>query len=1037
MNDWDMKGRMPIQYRRVMGFRDEVLRDVVYGQVMFQASYAWSAVPVPLADSLSLPKVPIAAGEVWGRTWESGYFRLEARVPADWAGCTLAADLDFGGEALLYDDTGLPLNGVTSGSAFAPHYNKSIHFLKGPWKGGESVVLFVEAAANPLVGLDSIPATKRPEGDGRIGSWTSRVNKINLVPWDEEVWQLWLDIDWLMGLWEELPRDTVQSARILRAVFEASVLYRNDRSQARLAREKLKPEMARPAVSSALGTVVVGHAHIDTAWLWRVAETRRKVVRTFANQLNLIDRYPGYVFGASAPLHYWWLKEDQPRLFDQVKAAVAAGRWELQGGMWLEPDCNLASGEALVRHLLWGQRFWMQEFGTTVRTCWLPDVFGYPASLPQLLKKAGIDWFLTQKLSWSKMTEFRHHTFHWAGIDGSSVLTHFPPEANYTSFASPANLIKAQKQFKEKDRIDEFLTLIGVGDGGGGPKEEFVEHVLRAANMEGLPKASMGTSEAFFQRLEAKAGDLETWFGELYLEYHRGTFTTQASVKKNNRQLETLLWTLEALATTLPADRYPSHPFREALGLLLKNQFHDILPGSSIREVYEDASEDYAQAFALLEGVKTDLARDLLIPATDNLVLYNGLSCSWSGFAVLPKALDGRALFLEDGTAVAVQRVDGRWLAKVTVPPLGFLTLTVGTPAAVDLETRPELTLENDLVRYRFNPQGHLVEAWDKEEGRNLLRSGEVGNRLSLYDDTPHNWDAWEIDYYYKEPSPVLARPVNRGLVESGPLAQTLTLELIIGSSHLRQSITLPQGGRGLSLRTRVDWKEERKMLRTAFPLDSVATSATCEIQFGFVRRPTHGNTDTDFAQFEVCAHRWVDISDHRSGVALLNDSKYGHSVMDNSLELTLLRSPLYPDPLADVGSHEFEYVFLPHPGSLEGSEIPEEAARLNAPPLVFEGYGTGSAALPVLLTAHNPLPSGVVLTALKKAEEGTDLVVRLAETKGLRSACRLESRRGEGVWTEANLLEVPLEGETGRPGPLELTFQPFEVRTFLLSLGK
>ncbi|HRY55013.1 MAG TPA: glycoside hydrolase family 38 C-terminal domain-containing protein [Spirochaetia bacterium] len=1035
MNDSETRGRAAIRHRRIRLFMDEIRLAILRDPRPFAASYAPSPDPVPLKASLGLERRPVAEGEVWGRNWESGYFKLEATVPLEWRGRAVAAWLDFGGEALVYSREGLPLYGLSNGSAFAEHYAKDLYRLFPACAGGERVELLVEAAASYMFGLRPATAPASKADPARHGSWEARLGKLRLCEIDEGLWGLWLDMDFLLRLFDDLEPSSVRASRILRALFEATTAYRGDPANAAACRAILAPELAKPACASALSTTAVGHAHIDTAWLWRIRETRRKIARTFANQLDLIERYPGYVFGASAPQHYQWVKEDHPELYERVKRAVSAGRWEPQGAMWVEADCNLVSGESMVRQILRGKNFWKDEFGLDVRNCWIPDVFGYAASMPQILRKSGVDSFLTQKLSWSKNNEFPHDTFIWRGIDGSEVLTHFPPEYTYNSYCQPEALRKAERAFHEKDRVDEFITLMGMGDGGGGPKEEHLEHALRARDAEGLPKVSLGRADELLDRLRKREGELETWVGELYLEYHRGTYTTQARTKRDNRRLEQELFAAESLCSCLPLADYPRDELGRVVDTLLLHQFHDIIPGSSVHAVYEDAAAAYAEAFGALREIESRAFRALGREEEGALTLFNPLGTPWAGLYSLPDALRDRDLADGAGGPVPVQASGSSALARVEVPAQGFLVLRVCDARAAGARAcdgpRPgesEPVLENELARYRFDASGRLVEAFDKELGRGILKAGARGNVLSLYEDTPHNYDAWDIDFYYVDQLLEEARPragTSWRRSASGPLRQALRFELEIGGSSLAQEVSLDEGSKALSFSTEVDWRESRRMLRVAFPVASTALEAACEIPFGYVMRPTHANTEWDFAKFEVCAQRWVDLSDARGGFALLNDCKYGHRVRDAVLDLCLLRSPLYPDPDADFGPHEFAYVLYPHAGGPSSGEVQAAAARLNRPPLAFAG-AVGLGGTPVRAQGE-----GFSVEALKKAERGEALVLRLVENRGLGAKALVSGGGAYGRLVETDLVEWA-EGEArSLAAPAEIELKPFEIRTF------
>jgi alpha-mannosidase len=791
----------------------------------------------------------------------------------------------------------------------------------------------------------------------------------------------------------------------------------------------LQEELGKPAGASHLKVAAVGHAHIDTAWLWPVRESVRKCARTFATQLGLIDRYPEYVFGASQPQHYQFMKDHHPGIYDRIREAVRRGQWEVQGAMWVEADCNIIGGESMVRQVLQGKNFFRDEFGVDVRELWLPDVFGYSAALPQILKKAGVDNFLTQKLSWNQTNEFPHQTFLWRGVDGSEVLTHFPPENTYGSELDTEFLLPILTTFRERDRLDECMSLFGVGDGGGGPKPENIELGRRLADLEDAPVVRFGKAADFFARLNEKRDLLETWVGELYLELHRGTFTTQAAVKKQNRRLENRLLTVEMLCSLLPAAEYPRSELQDAWRTVLLNQFHDIIPGSSIHMVYEDTAADHARVHAALDELTAAAAARLLPAGAGSAVLFNSLAYAWRGLVALPDEIAAGAVKVTgpDGTDWPTQIVGGRLHVLAEVPALSFASLTI-TAADVPAETATDGThvLENDLVRYEFDAQGRLIAAVDKAAGRDLL-DGE-GNVFSLYEDRPNDWDAWDVDAFYRNAGVQQAACVEVSPVRRGAAAQTFSLVFRIGGSDIRQDVVLATGSRRLDFRTVVDWREKHRMLRVHFAADVRSETAAFDIQYAHVRRATHRNTSWDRARFEVLAHRYVDLSDPDGGLALLNDCKYGVAVRDNVIDLNLLRAPTNPDPQADEGRHEFTFSLLPHAGDLIRSDVMAEAACLNRAPLVLQPPAAGGASalpiLPVQLEAE-----GIDLTVLKRAEKDDDLIVRLVETHGRRSRgvlrCRAEVQ-------PVDLMEWDAVGDAVlADGALELTMQPFEIRTY------
>jgi len=1035
MNDWEVKGRVAVEYRRVRNFIDDLSRRILTGSIPFDCAVHVTGDHIPLLQSTVLKRKPIAEGEVWGQTWDSGYFHLKATVPASHAGKNLAAWLDLGGEALIYTVSGEPLYALSNGSAFSESYSKDRYAL-GSFEEGRTIELFVEAAANGLFGVTLAPGPFQRKTDKPHGSYEARVVHASLCLFDENLWHLYLDMVHLITIFDLIDPDSVKAARVLHALFQAVQTYHEEPARAGLCRTILSVELAKHAVPSAMTTTVVGHSHIDTAWLWRLRETRRKVTRTYANQLDLIERYPGYVFGASAPQHHSWTKEEYPDLYRRIKKAVADGRWEPQGGMWVEADCNIPSGESLVRQFLHGKNFWRDEFGVDVRNCWIPDVFGYSASMPQIMKKAGVDYFLTQKISWSKFTVFPHTTFRWRGIDGSELVTHFPPESNYNSNADPEALMKAEKQFREKAYLDEFITLMGIGDGGGGPKEEHLERVLRSRDNECLPKANFGRADEFFQRLQPHAPELPVWVGELYLEYHRGTYTTQAKTKANNRRLEQEIRAVEALCSALPMADYPREELAGVVRTLLLHQFHDILPGSSIHAVYEDAELAYAEAFRTLDELKAKAAKKLCKPEPGAVTLFNCLSTPWHGAWTLPAALGNVSVSDAGGHTLATQGEGDRNTVALALPPLSFTVLTFqpATSASASVGRTPQagtLVLENTLVRYQFNSDGKLVEALDKNTGKQLLKAGSPGNVFSYYEDIAHNFDAWDIDYYFRQQLLETARGVEAGVLVRGPVRDGLRFRLAVGSSTITQDVWLEHDSPNLKFDTAIVWHEEHKLLKVAFPLDTLAIDALCEIAYGYVKRPTHVNTDADFAKFEVCAHRWVGIGDETGGMALLNDSKYGHSVRDNSLELTLLRSPLNPDPEADQGEHYFTYVLAPYHGALVESQVMAAAAALNRLPLQLAGRADG-AMLPATWTGD-----GVSMEVLKKAEKDEAWVVRLVETRGRAAAGILGTRVKNATLCTTDLMEWNDGPGEEFSSPRQIALKPFEIVTYKILLNR
>lgn len=1033
-----------IYITRVQKFYDHLAKGApLVAKVPFSAEFAHSVEPVPFAKRLSGSYKPIKQGEVWGEAWDSAWFRLKATVPAEWAGRKIVGNINLNGEALVFGADGCPLFGLTNGSVFSINYGKDVYYITDKCKGGEEIELWVEAAANHLFGItqDQDPARSCPK---RHGEYTGKVVSLDLALFDDNLWHLLLDVKVLFSLlkglsvgskdanagnmWgsgKKLLQLTPRQKRILHRLNKAIDAYADNPANAAKAREVLKPLFAGGANASDTQVVAVGHAHIDTGWLWPVRESIRKSARTFASQIALMEKYPGYVFGASQPQHYQFVKDNYPALYEKMKKYIKNGQWECQGGMWVEADCNVTGGESMVRQFVHGKNFFKDEFGVDVKNLWIPDVFGYSAAMPQIMKKSGVDFFLTQKISWSQFNEFPHNTFRWRGIDGSEVVTHFPPEDSYNSEMIPEKQIFAQNNFKESHLLDECMCLYGIGNGGGGPKEEHVEQALRQADLEGCPKVRFGRADEFFAALSKHADALELWSGELYLELHRATLTTQARTKKGNRTLERKLREAEFVCSCLPLAEYPQAALDRIWKTLLINQFHDILPGSSIRKVYEVTEREYAECIAECDELIAQAGKRLLSACGECLTLVNPLAYEFNAPVVLPQDWAGCAVQTASGKPLPVQQDENGAVVLASIPPCSALEIRKAGSAPATAETSG-LVLENGLIRYEFAQDGTIISAFDKEAGREIISKGEKGNLLSLYIDRPVNWDAWDIDITYENELAETARALKAIPLAAGPARKGLKFILAIGVSQIEQSVYLNENSKRLDFNTRVNWHETHRMLRVSFPVDIFTQEATYDIQYGYARRANTRNTSWELAKFEVPAQKYVDLSERSYGVALLNDCKYGHKIIGSVIDLNLLRAPVYPDADADLGEHTFTYSLLPHCGDLLDSGVLEQAAMLNQPPVIIRGGGADKLGIPVSFSGD-----GVSLEVLKKAEKSNEHVLRLVETRGCVSECSLVLNKG-GKLVQTNLLEWTNEGELqGKEHSLSL--QPFEIRTYIV----
>ena len=985
------------------------------------AEYIWSKDPIPFKNRLEKKYKNITVGKSWGKEWDSAWFHLKGELKKEWAGKIIVADLDFSGEGLVYDPKGNEIQGITNASIWDPNFVRTRVILPSNCIKKNNVEIWVEAAANSLFGIyvDPDPEQDNPK---RHGSFNAKVEKIDIGVFRKDIWDLYLDARILYGLIERLDENSIRRARIINTMDKAIIAFKDDPKNAEASRIILRSELKKRASSSDLKVAAVGHAHIDTGWLWPVRETIRKCARTFSTQLDLIDKYPDYIFGASMPQHYQFMKDYYPNIFKRIKAAVKKGQWELQGGMWVEADCNLISGESMVRQLLYGKNFFLKEFGIEVDNLWLPDVFGYSAALPQILKKADINYFLTQKISWNQFNEFPYQTFNWRGIDGTEVLTHFPPENTYNSELDTKFLVPAQNAFKEKVELNEFMSLFGVGDGGGGPKPENIELGRRLKNLESAPRVSFSTAKNFFKRLNKNKNKLQTWVGELYLELHRGTLTTHGLVKKQNRKLENKLKAVEFLWSCIDLKFYPTTELDSSWKKLLINQFHDIIPGSSINLVYQTTHKEYIEIHKKCDDLIKKAGSSLFIKNNNSFVLSNALSYEYTGVVKISKRFIGHNIITENDTELITQEINGDAYCHVSLNAFSFTTFYKGKKQKFKDKKNSALVLENDLVEYTFSTVGTLISAIDKETKKNLLNA--PGNVLSLYEDRPLNWDAWDIDFYYRDSLLETARIKKINKVQHGLVLGSLEIDYKIGNSSIKQTISLSNQSKRLDFETFVDWHEKHKMLRVHFPTNITSDQASFDIQYGYVRRNTHKNTSWDRAKFEVVGHKYADLSDNDYGIAILNDCKYGYSILDKTIDLNLLRSPNNPDADADMGEHSFTYSFYPHEHDLIRSDVIEEATKLNHPPLLFDGEKNIKSKSPIKFEGK-----GIEISAIKKSELQNEIIFRAIETLGRTSTGRVYLN---GELTETNLMERRnLKPSKKVNDNFELTLKPFEIKTY------
>lgn len=989
---------------------------------------------------------PFAVHSRWGGFDQTTWFRMTVTIPESMRGMPVVALIRPGGESLVYLN-GTPFQGIDS--------KRDAIFLSESAQGGEQF----------CVHLESVPSVQHDA--------YHEFEYAYIAVFDKNSWDVYWDFQVVLEVVSVLPKESVIRRRLLTLLEKTikridlrhpgSAQYYESLTEAR---EELKHGLELFRNAGDMGNLVlVGQSHIDTAWLWPLRETRRKCGRTFSTVLRLMERYPDFLFMASQPAQLEWIKEHYPEVFQQIRERVAEGRWEPIGGMYVESDCNVPCGESFVRQLLFGNRFFRKEFGIHTRTAWLPDTFGDSWALPQILRKAQIDTFVTNKINWSEFTKFPYDYFQWEGPDGTRIACLIPP-LNYDPPIRLPQLMMQWEQFAQKDRVDMLPFSYGYGDGGGGPTVDMIETGRRLGDIAGVPRCKFGRMQDCLDEMKRRCPTetLPVWNGELYLELHRGCQTTQARTKRNNRKCELLLRDAEFFnsVSTLYGGLYEQEAINAAWKKVLLNQFHDILPGSSITEVYKVAEEDYAAARALTEQALNRAAEHILSlidtgGAEAPVVVFNTLPWVRTDVALLSGTAWGEDVRVVNcrGEECLTQESEAGELLFLAgeVPPLGYSVYEVVTRrepnsarsypriqpvrgrVGEDINGKQFAEIENEFLRICVDDSGTLTRIQDLKRDRDILEKGERGNVLQLFDDRPARNDAWDIDFNFADAwwEPSLAEKLE--LVENGPIRVVLRFKRKTECSTIEQDIVMYAHTTRVDFVTRVDWHEKRTLLKVAFPVDIRASRATYEIQFAAIERPTHNNTDWDKARFEVTGHKWADLSEGNYGVSLLNDCKYGYDIKGNCLRLSLLRSPISPDPHADEGQHHFVYSIYPHAGTWRTRTV-QEAFELNVP-LRTARTKAQSGPLPSAYSFASTSAENVIIHTVKRCEDSDHLIVRVYEAYGQRGPVELTFGTCLESAVECDLMEendVPVEW-SGHS--IRFYIKPFEIRTFKVQLAR
>lgn len=987
--------------------------------------------------------------ELWGGYNQYQWFRTILHIPEMWAGKTVAFYLDTSTniEWKRSSEYTVYLNGeLVQGLDFFHHEL----LLTTKAVGGETYQL-------AMMGFS-----------GLYDDLSHTVSKLVVI--DHNAEDLYYDLKVAYDGLKDLEPDTETYIAVEEVINETlkkidfrkpkSELYYNSLAEAK---EYIRENLYEKMHSTSNAKInAIGHTHIDVAWLWQLSHTREKAGRSFSTACRLMDQYPDYKFFLSQPQLYEYTKKKYPELYKKIKEKVKEGRWEPEGGMWVEADCNLISGESMVRQFLVGKKFFKEEFGVDSKILWLPDVFGYSAAMPQILKKCGIKYFMTTKISWNQFNNMPMDTFWFQGIDGTKVLTHFmtTPELRKSNMQDEMQTLRFKKtyngimcakavhdswkNYRNKNGNQELVMAFGWGDGGGGPTKEMLENAKRLKDFPGHPKAEIGFVRPYFERLEEtvkKSDKIPTWVGELYLETHRGTYTSMARNKRMNRRAEFLYLNAETFSVFnhLLGGEYPKEKLDENWKVILLNQFHDIIPGSSIEAVYEDSKIQYEHLLhdgqEMYQDALCGLVKHIDV-REDGWVVFNPTSCVDSNLVTVESSEEIEGLKDPNGNISPVQKIgENRYLFYANgVPSKGYKvfypsnTMEAKGLLRASLEGEGYL-LENDYFRICVDKTGAMTEIYDKRARRQVLKAGERGNVIRAFEDKPVKFNAWDIDIYYTEKMWEVNETTSIELVENGNVRLVLRVQKKFLDSVISQDIVLYRAIPRIDFETTVDWKEKEILLKTEFPVDVNASKATFEIQYGNLERATHRNTSWDEAKFEVCAHKWMDISETDYGVSVLNDCKYGCDVLGTTMRLTLLKSGIHPNPHADNEVHHFTYSLYPHEKDWRQGGTVSMAYALNngfeAVPAIAEG---GS--LPEELSMMAVDVPNVIIESVKRAENEDSVIVRLYETDNSRADVVLNIfKKASGAW-ECNMLEEEEREVICKGNQIQFSMKPFEIKT-------
>ncbi|KAG9297720.1 hypothetical protein G9A89_011235 [Geosiphon pyriformis] len=983
---------------------------------------------IPFEEAVRQEFTPTSVGTSFGPSWSTHWFHVFVNVPEFWRDEEVQFLWNANNEAMIWTTDGVPVQGLTGGKG---DDRRVEYVLTRNAEGGENFEFYIEMACNGMFGVGNRGLINPPDPDKHY-----TLQKAEITVPNKAAWNLLYDFQIIRGMAKDLPRDSIRSSQALYVANDIINAFRpNEEKSIEKGLEIAKEFLKNKNGSTQHRLIAVGHCHIDTAWLWPFDETKRKVARSWSTQLGLMDIYPEFKFVCSQAQQFEWLQEHYPKLFKKVQDKADNNQFLPIGGTWVEMDCNIPSGESFCRQFLYGQRFFEKNFGKRCKIFWLPDTFGYSAQLPQIIRDSGLKYFFTQKLSWNNINKFPNTTFYWVGLDGSKVLTHMCPSETYCAQGTVNELLKSVTNNKDKEYTNESLLVYGNGDGGGGPLPGMIERLRRLKDIDGLPKVEMGSADDFYERLEKESKDLVTWRGELYFELHRGTYTSHGRIKQFNRKSELLLRDTELLSVITQhlqheTFRYPKEKLDQLWKYLLLNQFHDVLPGSSIEMVYKDAKKFYNEILETGEALR-EKALDALFNIKESLESeYKGLvvfnTLGWKRTEVVKVPVYQGLPTLQQ---YAADPKEGYVLVRSAI---GMGAQGVGLSEHSDInpvtvwEADEFFYLQNEFVTVTFDKHARLTSLIDRKLDREIIPEGKYGNLFKIYEDIPLFWDG---------------REAGLGKVkihEEGPLRASLKVRIynLTKNSSLYQTIALTATSARIDFETEIDWDENRQFLKVEFPVDINRDVATYETQFGFIQRPTHYNTTWDAAKFEVCGHKFVDLSEYGYGVALLNDSKYGYAIHGNIMRLSLLRSPKSPDAYSDIGNHTFKYALLPHAGSFMESDVVHEAYQFNVPLIIRNVSQKIAADIQPVSYFSIEGAKNVILDTIKRAEDSDDIILRLYEAYGGHAKARLRSIFPLTKLHETNILEDPISTVAYDDEGAILRFRPFQIMTLKATIS-